>query len=91
MHGPFVEHARISGHSHSLHNHPGGPQDDAQVAQQLPCSAATFAATTFAVLTILAITHTLHTQMRAKCVPPSLAGCSTTYNEQPMSCTWACS
>ena len=28
MHGPFVEHARVPGHSHSLHNHPGGPQDN---------------------------------------------------------------
>ena len=28
MHGPFVEHARIPGHSHGLQNHPGGPQDD---------------------------------------------------------------
>ena len=28
MHGPFVEHARVPGHSHGLHNRPGGPQDD---------------------------------------------------------------
>ena len=28
MHRPFVKHACIPGHSHSLHNHPGGPQDD---------------------------------------------------------------
>ena len=42
--------------------------------QQLPCLAATFhAATTFAVLTVLAIMHTLHAQMCAECVPPSLA------------------
>ena len=28
MHGPIVKHARVPGHSHGLHNHPGGPQDD---------------------------------------------------------------
>ena len=28
MHGPFVEHAHVPGHSHGLQNHPGGPQDD---------------------------------------------------------------
>ena len=28
MHGPFVEHAHVPGHSHGLHNHPGGPHDD---------------------------------------------------------------
>ena len=28
MHGPFVKHARVPGHSHGLHNHPGGPQDN---------------------------------------------------------------
>ena len=60
-----------------------GRQDDAQAAQQLPCSAATFrTATTFAILTVLAVTHTLHAQMHAKRVPRSLAAQHYTYNEQ---------
>ena len=60
-----------------------GRQDDAQAAQQPPCSAATFrAATTFAVLTILTIMHTLHAKMRAECIPWSLAAQHNTYNEQ---------
>ena len=43
-------------------------------AQQLPCSAATFrTTTTFAVLTVLAVTHMLHAQMHAEHIPPSLA------------------
>ena len=60
-----------------------GRQDDAQAAQQPPCLAATFRATaTFAVLTVLAVTRTLHAQMRAECVPRSLAAQHYTYNEQ---------
>ena len=60
-----------------------GQQDDAQAAQQLPCLAATFCATaTFAVLTVLAVTHMLHAQMHAECVPRSLAAQHYTYNEQ---------
>ena len=52
------------------------------MAQQPPCSAATFrAAATFAILTILAVTHTLHTQMRAEHVPRSLAAQHYTYKE----------
>ena len=50
---------------------PPGRRDD---TQQPPCSAATFrAAATFAVLTVLAVMHTLHSQMWAKHVPLSLA------------------
>ena len=72
MHGPFVEHVCIPGHAHGLHNHPGGP--GRRDAQQLPCSAATFCtAATFAVLIVLTITHTLHAQMCAERIPPSLA------------------
>ena len=40
MHRPFVKHACIPGYSHSLHDHPGSPQDDGMTSSschpQLP-------------------------------------------------------
>ena len=38
MHGPFVEHACVPGHSHGLHNHPGGPQDDGTMPRRVTSS-----------------------------------------------------
>ena len=56
MHRPFVEHVHVPGHSHGLHNHPGGPQDDGTMPSsrhaQLPPS---MPPSPFAVLTVLTI------------------------------------